>query len=92
VSAKDFDSKYAALMVSDHKRDIKAFQHEAERSTDPELKEFATMTLPKLESHLAVAQSAKKTAGGPLDWLLRRHAEASRGEVGSDTSKTTSTQ
>jgi hypothetical protein len=88
VSAKDFDSKYAALMVSDHKKDITVFQHEAERSTDPDLKEFATMTLPKLESHRALAQSAKKAAGGPLDWLLHRHAEASRGEVGSDTSKT----
>ena len=84
VSAKDFDSKYAALMVSDHKQDIKAFQHQAERASDPALKEFATMTLPKLESHLAMAQSAKKTAGRTFEWLLRRHAGASRGEVGSD--------
>lgn len=75
VSGKDFDRKYAELMVSDHKKDIKEFRHQAERASDPDLREFASMTLPKLETHLSLAENAKKAADEAAS--SQRHAATS---------------
>jgi putative membrane protein len=49
----DFDKAYVKLMVSDHKADIKEFEDAEKKVTDPDLKAFATKTLPTLKMHLA---------------------------------------
>jgi putative membrane protein len=39
-------------MVDDHKGDVAAFEKASEGSQDPDVKHFATKTLPTLQSHL----------------------------------------
>jgi putative membrane protein len=51
-----FDQAYMRDMVNDHKMDIREFQQEANHGTDPQLKQFASKTLPTLQQHLQMAQ------------------------------------
>jgi len=51
-----FDKAYMEDMVSDHKKDVSEFQHEADHGTDPDVKSFAGKTLPVLQQHLQLAE------------------------------------
>jgi putative membrane protein len=51
-SGAAFDKAYVDDMVKDHKKDIKAFQDAAKNCADPDLKAFASKTLPVLQKHL----------------------------------------
>ncbi|HSI27646.1 MAG: DUF4142 domain-containing protein [Methylophilus sp.] len=52
-----FDKSYAAgVGVSAHEQTIKLFEDAAEDATDPEIKKFATDTLPVLKKHLEEAK------------------------------------
>jgi len=55
-SGKDFDKAYVEAMVKDHKEDIKAFEDAGNTLNDPDLKAFATKTLPTLRKHLTAIQ------------------------------------
>jgi len=55
----EFDKDYIDLMVSDHKDDIKAFEKEAEKGNDPELKAFAAGKIATLNHHLKMAEEAQ---------------------------------
>ena len=55
-SGKDFDAAYARMMVKDHEEDVALFKKEAASGQDPELKEYASKTLPTLEQHLKMAR------------------------------------
>ncbi len=59
-SGAEFDKDYIDLMVSDHKDDIKAFEKEAEKGNDPEIKAFAESKLPTLKHHLQMAEEAEE--------------------------------
>jgi putative membrane protein len=59
-SGKDFDKAYVDDMVEDHQQDIKDFESAITRLKDPELKAFATSTLPTLKMHLAAIQKVKQ--------------------------------
>ena len=52
ASGVDFDRQYVGTMIEDHNRDIAEFQHIASQSTDPDIKAFASKTLPTLQEHL----------------------------------------
>lgn len=54
-----FDKAYINDMVKDHKMDVAEFKHESMSAKDPQLKDWASKTLPTLESHL---QEAEKVA------------------------------
>ena len=43
-------------MVKDHKADVKEFKEAAKNLQDPDLRAFASKTLPVLESHLKMAE------------------------------------
>jgi putative membrane protein len=43
-------------MVMDHRKDIADFQHEANNGRDPDVKAWASKTLPTLQEHLRIAQ------------------------------------
>lgn len=58
LSGAQFDKTYMASMVKDHEKDIAAFQKEADGGTNPDLKSFATRTLPMLQEHLRLAKLA----------------------------------
>jgi putative membrane protein len=54
-----FDRAYMSDMVSDHKADIAEFEAQANHGTDPDLKGFASKTLPTLQEHLRLAESTR---------------------------------
>ena len=60
LSGPAFDAAYMRAMVDDHRKDVAAFRKESQSGKDPEVKQFASSTLPTLEEHLRMAQT---TAG-----------------------------
>ena len=58
-----FDRAYMKLMVQDHKKDVQEFKKQAASGSDPELKQFASSTLPTLEKHLQDAQDIQGRLG-----------------------------
>ena len=60
-------------MVKDHKKDIAAFEKQAEHGQNAQVKEWATKTLPTLKEHLNLAQSTEKrvTAQNRRKWMLQ---------------------
>jgi len=64
-SGANFDKTYIDSQVSAHKDTVKLFEKEAKSGKDPELKAFASQTLPTLQEHLQQVQGlAKNTRGG----------------------------
>lgn len=57
----EFDRAYMALMMKDHQNDVKDFQKEADSGQDPDVKSFASSTLPTLQDHLNLAKQAKSS-------------------------------
>jgi putative membrane protein len=64
LSGAEFDRAYMQHMVADHKEDISLFQKEAKSGRDPDLKAFASKSLPVLQEHLKMAQSANDAVKG----------------------------
>jgi putative membrane protein len=60
LSGSEFDRKFAANMVQDHKKDIKEFRHESRKSGASA--DFARQTAPKLQQHLRIAESLVRAA------------------------------
>ncbi|WP_109125050.1 DUF4142 domain-containing protein [Dyella sp. C11] len=56
LKGNDFDKAYATAMVGGHQKAIELFDA-ASHSNDPDVKAFATRTLPTLKHHLAMAQA-----------------------------------
>jgi putative membrane protein len=59
-TGKDFDKAFLDMMVSDHKKVIKAFEDEAKNGQDADLRAFAENTLHTLRKHLDDAQKCQK--------------------------------
>ena len=57
LSGAAFDGAYSKAMLDDHVKDVAAFEKESTSGTDPEVKAFATKTLPTLKQHLEMARS-----------------------------------
>ena len=57
----DFDKAYVDLMVDDHKEDIDEFQKAADDGKEPEVKAFASKTLPTLKEHLQKIQAIQSS-------------------------------
>lgn len=64
LSGREFDQAYAQAMVQDHQKDISKFQQEASSGMNPDLKKFASDTLPTLQDHLSMAQNMQRTVSG----------------------------
>lgn len=56
LSGEKFDKEYVKMMLKDHKKDVAAFEKEANGGMDAELKAFAASTLPTLREHLQMIQ------------------------------------
>ena len=52
----EFDTGFKKRMVADHKKVVALFTKESKSGKDPELKAFATKTLPILQHHLDMAE------------------------------------
>jgi putative membrane protein len=57
LSGHEFDRAYVDEMVKDHRKDVKEFQREAGKAKDPDVKSFASKTLPTLQDHLKQIES-----------------------------------
>lgn len=60
MSDTNFDQSYMDAMVKDHKKDIAAFEKEAQKGKDADVKAWASNTLPTLKKHLKAAEDAQK--------------------------------
>ena len=52
LSGADFDRAYVNMMVKDHEKDVKEFEKASAKATDPDIRAWATSTLPTLREHL----------------------------------------
>jgi putative membrane protein len=59
LSGAEFDRAYMDDMVKDHRGDVKEFQREAGRAKDPDVKSYASKTLPTLQEHLKQAETVR---------------------------------
>ena len=57
---KKFDKDYLAMMVSDHKKVISAFENESKNGSDADIRAFADSTLHTLRVHLDKAEKCEK--------------------------------
>jgi putative membrane protein len=55
-----FDKDYMAMMVSDHKKVISAFENESKNGSDADIRAFADSTLHTLRVHLDKAEKCEK--------------------------------
>lgn len=62
-SGAKFDHDYVKAMVKDHQEDVKEFQKESANGADPQIKNFASQTLPVLQTHLQKIQSIQSGMG-----------------------------
>lgn len=56
LSGSAFDQAFAKKMVTDHQKAVALFEKEAKAGKDPDLRAFATETLPTLRHHLTMAE------------------------------------
>jgi putative membrane protein len=63
LSGEAFDRAYMKAMADGHLKTVYAFRLEARSGKDPDVKAWASKTLPMLEDHLRQAQEANKAAG-----------------------------
>jgi putative membrane protein len=63
LSGAAFDKAYMSLMVKDHEKDVKEFEMQSKNGTNPDIKDFASTTLPTLQSHLQMARDTAAKVG-----------------------------
>lgn len=61
LSGPAFDKAYMKDAVKDHEKDVNEFKEEAQYGSDPNIRQFASTTLPTLQQHLAAAKDLNKT-------------------------------
>lgn len=59
----DFDKHYIGMMVKDHKKTVALFEKASQDLTNPELKAFASKTLPTLKQHLTSVEKIAADMG-----------------------------
>jgi putative membrane protein len=59
LSGANFDREFASHMVTDHRKDIAEFSQEA-KSSNAQVANYATQTLPDLKKHLQIAEGLAK--------------------------------
>ena len=64
LSGEAFDRAYIQHMVKDHQKDVAALPQAVHGAADPDVKQFASSTLPTLEKHLQRAQEIEQIVGG----------------------------
>ena len=64
MSGAEFDRAYSKMMLSDHTKDVAAFEKQSTKGGDPDLKAFASKTLPTLQEHLQLAKALNGSPSG----------------------------
>lgn len=63
ASGSEFDKEFVRMALKHHKKDIAMFERAQKDLTDPQLKTFASETLPKLREHYEMARTAAAGVG-----------------------------
>jgi len=63
LSGAAFDRAYMQHMLTDHRKDVNEFKRESTAGKDPDVKTWASKTLPTLEDHLKLAEDTTKAVG-----------------------------
>jgi putative membrane protein len=64
LTGAEFDRAYMKQMVKDHQEAVSLYQRQSTRGSMPDLRSFASATLPALQEHLAMARSMAGGSGG----------------------------
>jgi putative membrane protein len=64
LSSAQFDKEYVSAMVLDHEKDVAKFRRMSQQLQDPDLKAWATKTLPTLEDHLKTVKGLQSKVVG----------------------------
>lgn len=64
LSGGTFDRAYMRYMVTDHRKDVAEFKHEANNGKNADLKAWAAKTVPTLEEHLKLAEDTERQVAG----------------------------
>src|SRR5205823_5270490 len=67
LSGAQFDHAYMQAMLTDHRKVANEFRHESQIGKDPDIKAFASKTLPTIEEHLALASGDFVVVGIDVD-------------------------
>ena len=78
LSGSQFDRAYMRAMVTDHEEDVTEFKREASAGKNPDLKSFASETLPTLEDHLKQSREVAKAVGATTGAKTGPEAGAAR--------------
>ena len=65
ASGASFGTLYAKQQLQAHQQGVMLFTSESQNGKDPDLKNFASQTLPTLQQHLSMAQGLQKGGGNP---------------------------
>jgi putative membrane protein len=65
LSGAAFDHAYVDMMVKDHVEDVADFNRAAQNAGDPDVRRFASATLPTLQEHLRMAKDLQGKVDGP---------------------------
>ena len=57
LSGEAFDKAYVETMLKDHRKDVAEFQKESNNGRDPDVRQFASESLPTLKDHLREVES-----------------------------------
>ena len=61
LSGEAFDKAYVKDQLKDHQEDVREFNAEAQNGNDPNVKAFASTTLPTLQHHLDMVKDLNKS-------------------------------
>jgi len=64
LSGESFDKAYMDYMAKDHRKDVSEFEKQVSSAKDPDVKNFASKTLPTLKEHLQMAEKLDGQLGG----------------------------
>jgi putative membrane protein len=67
LTGAEFDRAYMKQMVKDHQEAVSLYQRQSTRGTIPDLRSFASATLPALREHLSMARSMAGGSGGSMN-------------------------
>jgi putative membrane protein len=78
MSGAEFDRAYSKMMLSDHNKDVSEFEKQSTKGTDPDLKAFASKTLPTLQEHQQMAKALPDNQRSNTNSNMNRNSNSNR--------------
>jgi putative membrane protein len=66
LSGADFDREYMRTMISDHERDVDAYDRESRTGDDASVRSLASRALPTIREHLRMARDIEQNMTAPM--------------------------